>query len=147
MKNKEKILGIIEYLAVLVLLVGIFRILLTPIVVYGSSMEPTYHEHQYIITHMFLHVDRFDCVTIETDGKMLIKRVIGLPGETIEYRDNQLYINGELVDDPYGFGNTDNFTYTIGNGYFCMGDNREHSCDSRYYGEFNISQLESKVNW
>lgn len=72
-----------------------------------------------------------------------IKRVIGLPGDTIELRDNVLYRNGEKVDEPYKHlekgplpGGMPNFgPITVPpNQYFCMGDNRDHSMDSRYWG-------------
>ena len=85
----------------------------------------------------------------------LIKRVIGLPGETVEYRNNQLYINGEPVEEPFldasytstypGTFTSDFKTEKLGEDeYFCMGDNRPHSSDSRYYGAFHKSDIVSK---
>ena len=81
--------------------------------------------------------------------------MIGLPGETVEYRNNQLYINGEPVEEPFldesytstypGSFTGDFKTEKLGEDeYFCMGDNRPHSSDSRYYGAFHKSDIVSK---
>jgi signal peptidase I len=110
-------------------------------------MEPVYHEGQFIITHIYTDLNRFDCVTIKADNKSIIKRIIGLPGEKIEYKDNKLYINDVETPDPYGVGNTTDFVAYTTDGYFCLGDNRAVSYDSRYYGEFVRDKITSKANW
>lgn len=133
---------------ILILAVLIIRTLFNPIIINGTSMEPTYKSNQLVVGHWFYEANRFDIVTIKTKDKTLIKRIIGLPGETIEYKDNQLYVNGELVEDIYGVGNTNDFTVTLSeNCYYCLGDNRENSIDSRIYGEFEEKNIKYKINW
>ena len=141
-----------------VLLIGNFVI--RPIEVKGSSMYPTLEDNNYGLTNVIGRkigeIERFDIVIIkmDTSEKYLVKRVIGLPGETIEYKDNQLYINEMVVNEDFldqeYVQSYDIFTsafgpVTLGNDeYFCLGDNRPHSTDSRYYGAFKDKQITSK---
>jgi len=72
------------------------------------------------------------------------KRVIGLPGEKIRYKNNKLYINDKIIEDSYAYGDTENFQeITLGNDeYFLMGDNREISLDSRSLGVIKKDEIE-----
>ena len=94
-------------------------------------------------------IKRFDVAVIKTgddsSSKLIVKRVIGLPNETLEFKDNKLYINGEYVEEPFlNNTNTADFKEVLGsNEYFCMGDNREVSRDSRFYGPFSSKQIRS----
>ena len=88
--------------------------------------------------------ERFDIAIIEQDNKLLIKRVIGLPGEKVEYQNGILLINDTIIEDAYGVGMTYDFDIQLSeNEYFCLGDNREHSSDSRVYGPFNIKDIKA----
>ncbi|MBR4818549.1 MAG: signal peptidase I [Clostridiales bacterium] len=137
--------------------------------VYGSSMEPTLHTGDAVFVEMISvytgNFSRGDIITIDAKGmdgyaheENLIKRIVGLPGETIKIADGQVYINGELLDEsdylPAG-----TMTYVGAEGqargydeitlgpdeYYCMGDNRGGSNDSRRMGPFKKSQIDAKV--
>ena len=77
----------------------------TPVRVDGHSMDPTLADSEYLLVINKLPIDRFDTVVAsETENgktKEIVKRVIGLPGETIEYKNDVLYINGKETDEPY----------------------------------------------
>lgn len=129
---------------VIVVVVVLFRTFIaTPVRVDGSSMYSTLKNGEILILNKLnKSYERFDIVVIdvEIDGKKskLVKRIIGLPGESIEYKDNELYINGVVIDDVAS-ARTDDFSlneiYNIeklpDDYYFVMGDNRNYSRDSR----------------
>ncbi|WP_107942278.1 signal peptidase I [Metasolibacillus sp. FSL H7-0170] len=138
--------------------------LFTPIVVDGDSMMPTLENGDRMIVNKIGYKigspDRFDIVVFHApEQKDYIKRVIGLPGDHVEYKDDQLYINGEPIDEPYldqykaeiVEGNlTGNFKLqdidpnldVIPDGHvFVMGDNRRFSKDSRHIGIVNQKEI------
>lgn len=116
-----------------------------PTTVDGHSMNPTLdHKDQLIIekvSQRFVGYKRYDIIVfpyLKEDNKYYIKRIIGLPGETISIIDGKIYINNEVLDEPieldlitdYG---SKTLPVTIPEGhYFVVGDNRNHSKDSRY---------------
>ena len=87
---------IIPYIIIIIVVVLIRTFLFTPVVVVGDSMVPTLENKQILlldkITYKFKEIKRFDIVVIDTGKSEIIKRIIGLPGETVEYKDNLLYM-------------------------------------------------------
>jgi|LSQX01.3.fsa_nt_gb signal peptidase I len=136
--------------------------------VFGSSMEPTLYNQDAVFVEMISvylnQFDRGDIVTIDAEGmegyyhkENLIKRIIGLPGETVKIIDGTVYINGNQLIEPYLTDGV--MTYvsldgvengydeiTLGPGeYFCLGDNRGASMDSRELGPINIDRIKAHV--
>jgi signal peptidase I len=143
-----------ELISTLAFLVAVFTLLQLAIprsVVHGSSMEPSFGEGQRLVIsrvgYLFGDPQRGDIVVfnspkpLEENEPSLIKRVIGMPGDTIEWRDQTLYINDELTEEPYinepcSQFQCPNKTWTLGpDEYFVMGDNRNHSRDSRDFDQ------------
>ena len=169
-KKKSELWEWIKALLIAVALAVIIRyFILAPIVVDGFSMMPTLHDQDRMIvnkiSYTFGEPDRFDIVVFHApEQKDYIKRIIGLPGDTVEYIDDVLYINGEPIDEPYldeykqqVFDGplTDSFTLldipggqeTVPEGHlFVMGDNRRNSKDSRHIGFVSMDEVVGKTN-
>lgn len=141
---------IVPYIVIVILVFLIRTFIFTPIVVQGESMVPTLSGGELMILKKYdKSYQRFDIVVVskEIKGDNLIKRIIGLPGETIRYKNNHLYIDDKIVDDKYAYGDTDNFQeIKLGKDeYFLMGDNRKISLDSRILGPIKTNNIEGKV--
>lgn len=137
-------------LIALVIVVPVRLYIAQPFIVSGSSMDPTFHNGEYLIvdqlTYAFENPKRGDVVIFrypKDPKKYFIKRLIGLPGETVSVRGRSVTITNE--ESPEGFelpepyvsneGNGSNFTLTLSpSEYFVMGDNRPASSDSRSWG-------------
>ena len=141
---------LIPYLVIILVVITIRTFNVTPIVVQGESMVPTLDGGEVMILKKYdTNYERFDIVVVNksVEGDNLIKRVIGLPGETIRYRNNTLYINDKVLEDVYAYGDTGNFQeITLGEDeYFLMGDNRAISLDSRALGIIKKQEIEGTV--
>ncbi len=145
---KKYIKELIPYVVILVVVVLIRTFLVTPVIVSGESMVPTLKDGNLMILNKRAKLKRFDIVVIDTGKEEIIKRVIALPGETISYKNNTLYINGKKVEEKYSYGITDDFESVKlkKDEYFVMGDNRQNSLDSRYFGPFKKKYIRGKTN-
>ena len=130
----------------------IVRFLYMPVSVSGSSMMNTLYDKDRgfvsIINRNLTGVKRFDIVVVDRNNeKYLLKRVIGLPGEVIESRDNQLYIDGVAYSEDFLSEGTITDDYAIqlnDNEYLVLGDHREVSNDSRSFGPITLEDIRAK---
>ena len=117
----------------------------------GSSMKPVLESGDVVLINRLAYdvgkPIRFDVVVFEREGQQPgIKRIIGLPGETIQIKDGQILIDGETYQEDGGFPAIENAgvaetKVTLGNGeYFVLGDNRNNSEDSRYADMGNVKK-------
>ena len=157
----------------LVIILPIRYFLVQPFFVKGSSMVPNFHDQEYILVDKWSYrlgrPQRGDVVIFKypsDPSQYFIKRIIGLPGETVlipgdntVHIFNDRYPNGFILNET-SYLPTDNHTYCTGQtpwcarkivlnagDYFMMGDNREHSSDSRFFGPVNQSQFFSGMAW
>jgi len=147
----SKIKELIPYVVIVVVVVIIRSYIVTPVVVSGDSMVPSLKDGQLLLlnklSYRFNDIERFDVVVVKVGKNEIIKRVIGLPGETIEYRDNQLYINGEVFETTYNFITDDFDEKTVPEDkYFVLGDNRKVSSDSRIIGMIDREDIVGKTS-
>jgi len=148
-----------EIIETLILIASIYALVNLTTVRYfveGPSMEPTFVGGQFVMVSRLSYLlgspERGDIVIFNAPGAQendppLIKRVIGLPGETIEFRSQQLFINGVETAEPYineacQIGRCQDRSWQLGpDQFFFMGDNRNNSRDSRYFGPVSIDRV------
>lgn len=156
--------AILEILVMLVLIgamyFGITNFVAVPYNIPSASMETTIMTGDKIISEKITYEmgnkpQRGDIITFNSEwfGEVLIKRVVATEGETVDLRDGRVYIDGELLDEPYAQGRSEElwdsgltFPYTVGKDrVFVMGDNREDSWDSRGFGDVPISCITGRT--
>ena len=158
----SEVISFIRDLAICIVAVFLLTsFVIRPVQVKGNSMYPTLNDAALGFSdvggYKIAGLKRFDIAIIYVAEKdeYLVKRVIGLPGDTVSYENGKLYINGEYVEETFlsdkyvsSFNGTfmaDVAPITLGNDeYYCLGDNRPHSSDSRYYGPFKKENIISK---
>lgn len=147
-ENKNKTGKILSGLIAVILITIVSAILsvsitkVSPVKVSGDSMLPTLENEELLLYSKGASAERFDVVIAEKeDGALIVKRVIGLPGDDVAVIDGELYINKEKYTETYLSSiysevfESEAFRVTLGEGeYFLMGDNRDNSKDSRDTG-------------
>lgn len=136
---------------VVFILFGVFAV--QPVVVEGTSMLPQLHDGERLLVNKLVyykfksiswgHLERGDIVVFwypSDPDKSYVKRIIGLPGETVEVRNGKVYIDGKMLNESYldnvhNQNLRDNVVKSVDQHYyFVMGDNRDNSSDSRVWG-------------
>ncbi len=145
---KKILKDLIPYIVILVVVVLIRTFIVTPIIVDGDSMSPTLIDDEMMLLNKLGSIERNDIVVINNEEGYIIKRVIALPGESIECRDGVIYINDEKYDDNFA-SKTDDFVKQFLNDdeYFVMGDNRLVSMDSRIFGAVTKEEILGTTNF
>lgn len=143
----------IPYIIIIIIVLLLRAYVVTPIRVNGLSMYDTLDGDEIMILWKLGEIERYDIVVadVEVSGSddVVIKRVFGLPGETISCEDGKIYINGNELEDEYGYRETSDFgPVTLGeNEYFLLGDNREISLDSRVFGAVTKDEIEGTTSF
>ena len=152
---------IYQYVLIIVIVLVIKKFIISPIRVIGPSMKDTLLNGDIMLLdklhYRFHDIERFDIVVVNYEKDLIIKRVIGLPGDKVEYINNKLYINDELYEEPYLATGTVTEDFSIstitGNSiipsdfYLVLGDNREESSDSRNIGLINKDDIEGLAKY
>lgn len=147
--NEEPVKEMLAWMKVLLLtaliLLGTRQFLFEPVVVEGGSMQPSYSENDKLLLGKITEIENFDTIVFfAPDGTRFIKRVIGIPGDSIRMAGGRLYLNGRQLDEPYldkadsafieeYHGYSSEFTVPSAS-YYVLGDNRNNSTDSRVLG-------------
>ena len=178
MSKKEWISNIAWFAGVILVIFLVKKFVFTPIIVSGNSMDPTLENKERVFATRQGKIKRFDIVTFpapDDPKKSYVKRVIGLPGDTVAFKDDTLYINGEEVAEPYleeykkllnagefftKITSTKNQVYTEFSLYnlfgvetvpegelFVLGDNRPVSKDSRMIGFIKEADINGHVKF
>lgn len=159
---KEKIMHFVKevlpYVFTVFVVLCIKEFVFSTVLVSGASMNDTLESGDLMIldkvSYRLGDIKRFDIVVVQVGNQKLIKRVIGLPGEYIEYKENTLYVDGKKIED----NSTDEITndFSIKNlelekipedCYFVLGDNRDDSLDSRIFGVVSKDDILGKAEF
>lgn len=140
---------VIPYIVIVVVVVLIRTFIITPVRVDGDSMKNTLKNGDILLLYKLSSIDRFDIIVLdeEKDNEKIIKRVIGLPGETVAIKKGKIYINDKVIDDVYAYGQTSDYDKVTlkDDEYFILGDNRLISKDSRYFGPIKDNEIKGKI--
>ena len=154
----------LPYIVIIIVVILIRTYIVTPVIVRGDSMYSTLEDGEVLflskITYRLSDIKRFDIVVVkDLDNDLIIKRVIGLPGDKIEYKEGNLYINDKIIKEDYTDYIMEDFnvdsiceiTNLECNGiipndmYLVLGDNRKISADSRVKGLIKKEQILGKT--
>lgn len=153
---KKIIKELYPYVIIIIVVILIRSFIITPVIVSGKSMLPNFNDGELLLVRKIGYnektIKRFDVVVIKKDKEEIIKRIIGIPGEHISYKNNKLYINDELISEDYSHLNTKDFNLEeicscsiIPEGkYLVLGDNRPISKDSRSIGLIDEKDIVGK---
>ena len=158
---KEFIIDLIKLIVVVVVILFLMIYVVSVTQVVGNSMYSTLEDGDVLILNKFKYrffdIERGDIISLENDDtKYLIKRVIGLPGDSISIKDNTLYINGEVYIENYleeGLVYDDFELTSLGydvipdDMYLVLGDNRPDSVDSREIGLVSKDDIIGKISF
>lgn len=155
-KDKNKIKPIINQIFILIIIIGIIyfisnKIFVSKAIVNGPSMEPTYYDGEVVHskTVKINEIKRGDVILLYPQtifiGPIYIKRVVAIPGDTVQIKDGKLYVNEEEIKSTFPdmeySGVAENKITLDESSFFVLGDNRNNSNDSRQLGPISFSHI------
>jgi signal peptidase I len=135
-------------MAVILLTLLILTRFVSIVYISGPSMQPNFHTGDCVLVLRTQKVERFDVAVVKWQDKWLVKRVVGLPSDSLALSDGYTYINGEQVTEPFEYfsGNRSISEIQIPQEHiFVMGDNRANSHDSRAFGPVAKTEIYGKM--
>lgn len=148
---KGLIIDLVEVIGTALVLTFVLLIFIQPSIVDGRSMYPTLHDNDKLILWKLGSIDRNDIVVFDShdmDNNKYVKRVIGIAGDEIVIKDSIVTVNGTTLDETYINEPTFNgdISLTVPDGeIFVLGDNRNHSNDSRAFGTVKLNDVDGKM--
>ena len=160
---KRTLFAVIDFIKTTIIVVFLALIIrlfvVQPFIVEGQSMLPTFSNNDYLITEKISYSIRSPkrgeiVIFHPPDNPTVnyIKRIVGLPGDSIEVRDQNVFVNSQKINEPYLTSNeqtntaTKDLNLTLKSGeYFVLGDNRNHSRDSREIGPIPYSSIVGRI--
>ena len=152
---KEFLKDALKYIIaiVVILIVAIYVVSFQEVI--GPSMNNTLKSGDITVVNKLVfrlrNIKRNEIVSLKKDDKIMVKRIIGLPGEHIEYKDNILYVDGKKISDSRSSSTKDFKLESIGyetipkDMYLVLGDNRTNSSDSREFGLVKKDEIIGKI--
>ena len=153
-KKLEWLRDSLWFFAAIAIVFVLFRCVIGLSAIGGESMEPTLHDGDIVIYLRPVHQYKVgDIVSVRVpSGKYYVKRVAAVGGSEVDIYDDRLYVDGVEADDPHASGVTQKdagavvYPYKVREGnYFVLGDNREVSADSRFFGEVSKRQIKGRI--
>ena len=144
MEKFKKILKEMYPYLIIIIVVILFRTFIaTPIRVNGKSMDTTLKDGQLMILNKLGKIEKGKIVVVDIDNDKIIKRVIGMPGDSVYAKDGIVYVNDKKIEEKYTSSDTNDFAkvYLKKDEYFVMGDNRSVSMDSRTVGPIKKKKI------
>lgn len=134
---------LLPYAIILIVVVLIRSFVVTPIMVSGESMLPTFDGGEVLLLNKLDDVSRYEIIVANVKNEKIIKRVIAMPGESISCENGIIYVNDKKIEDNFGKGITSDFDRIVleDDEYYVLGDNREDSLDSRRLGPINVKYI------
>ena len=146
LKRSSLLREFLELALTIIAVYALVNLVTVRFIVQGPSMESTFYEDDYLIvsrlSYLVTEPEQGDLVVFHFPGdptQDYIKRIIGVPGDTVEIRDTRVYVNGDLINEPYIYEpctsvSCQDETWELGKDeFFVMGDNRNRSSDSRRF--------------
>lgn len=146
---KKVIKELVPYVLIIIFVVLLRTFIITPVRVDGDSMKQTLKNGDILLLYKLGNVKRNDIIVLheEKDNEKIIKRIIGMPGDTVAIKNGEIYINDKVIKDTYAYGETSDYNKITldSDEYFILGDNRLISKDSRYFGPIKESEIKGKI--